>query len=48
MVKGGPWDQKAPDTSSIAEFPSFGEVDGNKTFAQQESKSKTAWGPPRR
>ncbi|KAK7600960.1 hypothetical protein V9T40_008401 [Parthenolecanium corni] len=48
VVKGGPWDQKAPDTSSISEFPSFGAVDGNKTFAQYESKSKTAWGPSRR
>jgi hypothetical protein len=24
VVKGGPWEQRAPDTASTAEFPSFG------------------------
>lgn len=47
VVKNAPWDQKAPDTSSIAEFPSFGNVDNSKTFAQLGSDSKPAWGPRR-
>ncbi|XP_065210627.1 vigilin-like isoform X2 [Planococcus citri] len=47
VVKNAPWDQKAPDTSSIAEFPSFGAVDNSKTFAQLGSESKPAWGPRR-
>ncbi len=48
VVKGAPWDlQKAPDTSSISEFPSFGEVDNNRTFAQLGTKSKPVWGPRR-
>lgn len=48
VVKNAPWDQKAPDTSSISEFPVIGEADTNKTFAPQlESKPKSAWGPRR-
>lgn len=38
VVKGGPWEQKAPDTSSSTEFPSFG--------ASSEVSSKPViWGP---
>lgn len=47
VVKGAPWDQKAPDTTSISEFPSFGEVDNSKSFAQLGTKSKPVWGPRR-
>ncbi|XP_065200720.1 vigilin-like isoform X2 [Planococcus citri] len=47
FVKNAPWDPKAPDTSSIAEFPSFGTVDNSKTFAKTGSESKPAWGPRR-
>ena len=49
VVKNAPWDQKAPDTSSIAEFPVIGDTaDTSKTFAPQlESKPKSAWGPRR-
>jgi len=39
VVKGGPWEQKAPpDTSSSAEFPSFGIADVPKPIV---------WGPRR-
>uniref|UniRef100_T1J4B4 K Homology domain-containing protein n=1 Tax=Strigamia maritima TaxID=126957 RepID=T1J4B4_STRMM len=38
VVKGGPWEQTAPDTSSNAEFPSFGCADAPKNIV---------WGPRR-
>lgn len=41
VVKGGPWEQKAPDTTSTQDFPTFG---GGASHAPQTTKS---WGPRR-
>lgn len=41
VVKGAPWQQKAPDTASTEEFPSFG---GGTGSTPQHS---VRWGPPR-
>ncbi|XP_054285585.1 LOW QUALITY PROTEIN: vigilin [Macrosteles quadrilineatus] len=41
VVKGGPWEQQAPDTTSTEDFPSFG---GGTTHAPASASS---WGPRR-
>ncbi|KAJ8878272.1 hypothetical protein PR048_018849 [Dryococelus australis] len=41
VVKGGPWEQRAPDTASTAEFPSFG---GNSE-PPRTVPAAGAWGP---
>lgn len=41
VVKGAPWQQKAPDTASTEEFPSFG---GGTGSTPQYS---VRWGTPR-
>lgn len=41
VVKGAPWEQKAPDTASTEEFPTFG-----NTSIQTPTHSKV-WGPRR-
>lgn len=41
VVKGGPWDQKAPDTASTQEFPSFG------NGAIHTPTQSAPWGPRR-
>lgn len=38
FVKGGPWEQKAPDTNSTTDFPSF-------RGAKETPKSNVVWGP---
>ena len=43
VVKGGPWEQRAPDTASTSEFPSF--AGGGE--APQSVPSSGAWGPRR-
>uniref|UniRef100_A0A4D5R9H2 Vigilin n=1 Tax=Scolopendra viridis TaxID=118503 RepID=A0A4D5R9H2_SCOVI len=40
VVKGGPWEQKAPDTTSNTEFPSFGCV-------ANDTPKPVIWGPRR-
>lgn len=37
VVKGGPWEQKVPDTTSSTEFPSFG--------AEADTPKPVSWGP---
>ncbi|KAG0433184.1 hypothetical protein HPB47_020160 [Ixodes persulcatus] len=44
VVRGGPWEQRAPDTSSTQEFPSFG---GGPPIDAVPAKP-VPWGPPRR
>lgn len=41
VVKGGPWEQKAPNTQSNEEFPSFGDV------APANNPGPVPWGPRR-
>ncbi|KAG8302744.1 hypothetical protein J6590_025019 [Homalodisca vitripennis] len=41
VVKGGPWEQKAPDTNSTEDFPTFG---GGSSHTPQSS---LPWGPRR-
>lgn len=41
MVSGGPWEQQAPNTESVTEFPSFG---GRPTEPPQVSPISGAWG----
>lgn len=40
VVKGGPWEQQAPNTASTEEFPSFGDVGAPPT-------APSPWGPRR-
>lgn len=44
VVRGGPWEQRAPDTSSTQEFPSFG---GGPPLDAPPAKP-VPWGPARR
>lgn len=44
VVKGGPWEQRAPDTASTSEFPSFG---GGGEDPQCVPAPSGAWGPRR-
>ncbi|PNF18399.1 Vigilin [Cryptotermes secundus] len=44
VVKGGPWEQRAPDTASTSEFPSFG---GGGEDPQCVPSPSGAWGPRR-
>jgi len=44
VVKGGPWEQRAPDTASTSEFPSF--AGGGEAPLSVPSPSG-AWGPRR-
>jgi len=41
VVAGGPWDQQAPNTESVTEFPSFG---GHTSEPPQVSPISGAWG----
>ncbi|XP_063232691.1 vigilin [Bacillus rossius redtenbacheri] len=41
VVKGGPWEQRAPDTASTAEFPSF----GGSSEPPRTIPAAGAWGP---
>nr|CAD7393549.1 unnamed protein product [Timema cristinae] len=43
VVKGGPWEQRAPDTASTAEFPSF----GGGGDVPRSVPAAGAWGPRR-
>ncbi|XP_066997687.1 vigilin [Anabrus simplex] len=43
VVTGGPWEQRAPDTASTAEFPSF----GSSGDAPRNVPTAGAWGPRR-
>jgi polyribonucleotide nucleotidyltransferase len=40
VVQGGPWEQRAPNTASVTEFPSF----GRNTEEPQASPVSGAWG----
>ncbi|KAJ3649324.1 hypothetical protein Zmor_021075 [Zophobas morio] len=40
VVQGGPWEQRAPNTASVTEFPSF----GRNTEEPQTSPISGAWG----
>lgn len=44
VVRGGPWEQRAPDTTSTQEFPSFG---GGPSVDSVPAKP-VPWGPSRR
>lgn len=44
VVRGGPWEQRAPDTTSTQEFPSFG---GGPPLDSVPAKP-VPWGPSRR
>lgn len=44
VVQGGPWEQRAPNTASVTEFPSFG---GHKVDAHQSSQVLGVWGSRR-
>lgn len=45
VVKGGPWEQRAPDTASTQEFPT---MPGGPRVVQQPAPTPTAaWGPRR-
>ena len=44
IVQGGPWEQRAPNTASVTEFPSFG---GHKVEAHQSSPVSGVWGSRR-
>lgn len=44
VVKGGPWEQRAPDTASTSEFPSFG---GGGDTPQNVPSPSGAWGSRR-
>lgn len=41
VVKGGPWEQKAPDTTSTEDFPTFGGGAG------PSPQASVPWGPRR-
>lgn len=43
VVQGGPWEQRAPNTASVTEFPSF----GRNTEEPQASPISGAWGSRR-
>ncbi|GJQ75567.1 hypothetical protein Trydic_g17648 [Trypoxylus dichotomus] len=43
-VQGGPWEQRAPNTASVTEFPSFGNRNRDEP---QMPPVATAWGPRR-
>lgn len=44
FVQGGPWEQRAPNTASVTEFPSF----GNRNHEEpQVAPMASAWGPRR-
>ncbi|KAG5895971.1 hypothetical protein JTB14_027971 [Gonioctena quinquepunctata] len=42
VVQGGPWEQRAPNTSSVTEFPSFG-----RNVPEPQSAPSPAWGARR-
>jgi len=44
VVKGGPWEQRAPDTASTSEFPSFA---GGGEAPHNVPSPSGAWGPRR-
>lgn len=45
VVQGGPWEQRAPNTASVTEFPSFG---GSRVEEPpQTAPVSGAWGPRR-
>jgi hypothetical protein len=44
VVEGGPWEQRAPDTASTSEFPSFG---GGADTPQNVPAPSGAWGSRR-
>lgn len=43
VVKGGPWEHKAPDTTSTEDFPSFGGGGG----PTPQNPPTMSWGPRR-
>lgn len=45
VVKGGPWEQRAPDTASTQEFPTM--PGGPRAAAPAAPAPTTAWGPRR-
>lgn len=47
VVKGGPWEQKAPNTASVEEFPSFGTRGGTSAETPSTTFATGAWGPRR-
>ncbi|KAF5298917.1 hypothetical protein FQR65_LT09570 [Abscondita terminalis] len=44
VVQGGPWEQRAPNTASVTEFPSFG---GNRVEELKPSPVAGVWGSRR-
>lgn len=44
VVKGGPWEQRAPDTASTQEFPT---MPGGPRAAAPAPTPTAAWGPRR-
>lgn len=44
VVQGGPWEQRAPNTASVTEFPTFG---GRSVEESQASPVTGVWGPRR-
>jgi KH domain. len=44
VVKGGPWEQKAPDTASTQDFPSFR---GGSSSEYTGGNNNVPWGPRR-
>lgn len=48
VVKGGPWEQRAPNTASVEEFPSFGRNFGPALSEPAPPvQANGAWGQPR-
>lgn len=47
VVKGGPWEQAAPDTASAVEFPSFGGPKGGGDAPASRVQPVGPWGPRR-
>lgn len=47
VVKGGPWEQRAPDTASTHEFPTMGGPRAAPAPAPAASAASAAWGPRR-
>lgn len=45
VVKGGPWEQRAPDTASTHEFPTM--PGAPRAAAPAAAAPTTAWGPRR-
>lgn len=45
VVKGGPWEQRAPDTASTQEFPTM--PGGPRAAAPAAPAPTAAWGPRR-